>query len=285
MLRRIFAAIACSLGDGALGRIALRQDVVTLAVVAVLAMTTATVACDGLVDGPKGTVVSVVDGDTALLDNGITLRLVGIQAPRLPKGRDVTAEPLAETAKAALAELLVGQAVRLRQSGERQDRHGRALGQLFLADETWVQRRMVATGLARVYSFPDNRACIGPLLAAEAQARQQRLGIWSDPYYAVRRADRPLELAEHSGRYQLVEGRVLHAEKVRDTVYLNFGRYWKEDFTVVIDSAALRRFGTAGLDPLGLDGTLVRVRGWVDSLDGPRIAVTHPEQIEVLAAL
>ena len=258
---------------------------VTFAMVAVLAMTpSAATACDGLVDGPKGTVVAIVDGDTALLDSGITVRLVGIQAPRLPKGRDMTAEPLAETARTALADLLVGQPVRLRHGGERQDRHGRALGQLFLADDTWVQQQMLAGGLARVYSFPDNRACIAPLLAAEAQARQQRLGIWADPYYAVRRADRPLELAEHSGRYQLVEGRVLHAEAVRDTVYLNFGRYWKEDFTVVIDTAALRRFRTAGLDPLGLDGTLVRVRGWVDSHDGPRIAVTHPEQIEVLAS-
>ncbi|MBK8083997.1 MAG: thermonuclease family protein [Devosia sp.] len=251
---------------------------------AVLAMMpSAKAACDGLVDGPKGTVVTVVDGDTALLDNGITVRLTGIQAPRLPQGRDLAAWPLAETAKSGLAGLLVGHAVRVRHGGERHDRHGRTLGQLFLADETWVQQRMVASGLARVYSFPDNRACVAALLAAEAAARQQRLGIWADPYYAVRRADRPLELAEHSGRYELVEGRVLHAEAVRDTIYLNFGRYWKEDFTVVIDRPALARFRTAGVDPLGLDGALLRVRGWVDSHDGPRIAVTHPEQIEVLA--
>jgi hypothetical protein len=37
------------------------------------------------------------------------------------------------------------------------------------------------------------------------------------------------------------------------------------------------------LDPLRLADALVRVRGWVDSHDGPRIEVTHPEQIEVLA--
>ena len=32
-----------------------------------------------------------------------------------------------------------------------------------------------------------------------------------------------------------------------------------------------------------LEGALVRIRGWVDDRDGPRIEVTHPEQIEVLA--
>ena len=39
----------------------------------------------------------------------------------------------------------------------------------------------------------------------------------------------------------------------------------------------------ATLDPVKLGGALVRVRGWIDDRDGPRVAVTHPEQIEVLA--
>jgi micrococcal nuclease len=52
---------------------------------------------------------------------------------------------------------------------------------------------------------------------------------------------------------------------------------------VVIDAAALKLFAETGLDPLTLDGALIRVRGWVDDRDGPRIEVTHPEQIEVLA--
>lgn len=243
-------------------------------------------ACDGLVDGPMGKVVSVVDGDTALLDNGISVRLIGLQAPKLPRGRDFAAWPLAETAKAALESLLVGKDVRVRIGGERRDRHGRTLGQLFVTagPELWVQRQMLSEGLARVYSFPDNRACVTELLAVEATARLKRLGIWADPYYAVRRADRPLELADRAGNYELVEGRVLLTDAVRGGVYLNFGRHWKEDFTVVIDKSALGLFAAAGLDPLTLEGALVRVRGWVDSHDGPRIAVTHPEQIEVLSS-
>jgi hypothetical protein len=32
-----------------------------------------------------------------------------------------------------------------------------------------------------------------------------------------------------------------------------------------------------------LEGALVRIRGWVDDRGGPRIEITHPEQIEVLA--
>ena len=51
----------------------------------------------------------------------------------------------------------------------------------------------------------------------------------------------------------------------------------------MIDARALRLFTDDQFDPLKLSRALVRVRGWVDLEDGPRIAITHPEQIEVLA--
>ena len=58
----------------------------------------------------------------------------------------------------------------------------------------WVQQAMLAQGQARVYSFPDNRACLAELMAAETRARAGGLGIWGDSYYRVRRADRPADL-------------------------------------------------------------------------------------------
>jgi hypothetical protein len=99
----------------------------------------------------------------------------------------------------------------------------------------------------------------------------------------VRRADRPADLAKLAGHYELVEGRVLSAEKVGAQIYLNFGRYYKEDFTAVIDARALRLFADSGIDPGKFGGALLRVRGWIDERDGPRVAITHPEQIELLA--
>lgn len=244
-------------------------------------------ACDGLVDGPKGIVASVTDGDTVVLDSGIVVRLIGTQAPKLALGReDFTDWPKAEASKAALEALVLGKSVRVRHGGERIDRHGRTLGQLFVVgdSETWVQQQMIAGGWARVYSFPDNRACVTQLLDAETLPRLNKLGIWADPYYLVRRADRPDDFAGRPGYYELVEGRVLQAEKAQGRVYLNFGRSWKQDFTAVVDKAALGLFSSAGLDPLRLEGALVRIRGWVDEVDGPRVEITHPEQIEVLRA-
>ena len=63
-------------------------------------------ACEGLVDGPRGVVVSVTDGDTVVLDSGLVIRLIGMQAPKLALGReDFPDWPKADDAKAALEAL------------------------------------------------------------------------------------------------------------------------------------------------------------------------------------
>jgi len=263
----------------------LKSFVVAAALTLAGAIPAAAQWCDDLVQGPTGVVAEVTDGDTVVLDSGLVVRLIGTQAPKLPLGREGFVKwPKADEAKAALDALALGQTVQLGYGGERMDRYGRALAHMFVGeDRLWVQREMVATGWARVYSFPDNRACLPQLLEAEASARTRRLGIWTDPHYTIRAADRPDALLERAGSYELVEGRVLLADAAGGRVYLNFGRYWKEDFTAVLERPALRMFAEAGLDPVTLEGALVRIRGWVDERDGPRIAVTHPEQIEVLA--
>lgn len=262
------------------------KHAVFAAVTAVMTATLPALACEGLRDGPRGTVSQIVDGDTLLLDNGLVVRLIGIQAPKLALGREGLEDwPKGEAARAALAGLALNKQVQLRYGGAQKDRYGRLLAQVFLADESggWMQQQMLGAGMARVYSFADNRACLGELMAAEGRARSMSLGIWADPYYRVRRADRPAAMLALSGHYELVEGRVLLAEASQGRVYLNFGRFWKEDFTAVIDSSALKLFAAEGLDPEKLGGALVRVRGWVDVVDGPRIEITHPEQVEVLA--
>jgi endonuclease YncB( thermonuclease family) len=255
--------------------------------VAVSLISTAAVpACEGLRDGPRGTVTEIVDGDTLLLDTGRVVRLIGIQAPKLALGRDGLSDwPRGDAARAALAGLTLQRQVLLRYGGEEADRHGRTLAQVYVLgpEPVWVQQAMLAQGEARVYSFRDNRACLDELFAAERAARAAGLGIWADSDYRVRRADRPAELLSRAGHYELVEGRVLQAQRVGAQAFLNFGRYFKEDFTAVIDARALRLFADAGRDPLQLGGALVRVRGWIDDRDGPRVAVTHPEQLEVLA--
>lgn len=266
----------------------LTASLVRLAALAALSsVSAAAVACESLRMEQGGVVTSVTDGDTVILDDGRVVRMIGTQAPKLPLDRpDYPTWPLAPEAKVALEALALNKPVRLGFGGEEVDRYGRVLAHVFVTTpdgETWAQHAMVAQGLARVYSFPDNRACLDLLFAAEGRARLGGLGIWSDPYYSIRAADAPGDLLVRAGHYELVEGRVLLAEQRGGRVYLNFGRFWKEDFTAVIEAPALRLFTAAGIDPLKLENALLRIRGWVDDRDGPRIEVTHPEQIEVLA--
>lgn len=228
----------------------------------------------------QGVAVAVVDGDTLILEDGRQVRLVGVQAPKLPLGRaHVRKQPFADEAKAALEELALGRELELRQGGAPQDRHRRILAHLVASDGAWIQGEMLRRGLARVYGFPDNRALLPEMLALEREARAAGRGIWSHSFYALRA---PETLEGDFDSFQIVEGTVRSAARARGKVYLNFGADWRTDFTVTLDGKAQRLFKEAGIDPLALEGRRIRVRGWVEPWDGPLIPATHPEQIEIL---
>lgn len=235
-------------------------------------------------DGGAAIVAAVPDGSTLILQTGDMVRLVGVQAPKLGLGRaDMDDWPFAEAARDHLAERVLGKSVQLWQAGAKRDRHNRFLAHVVDDHGVWLQADLVEHGLARVYSFPDNRACIETLYEHENAARSSRLGIWSHPMFKIYAADRPQSLNGLDGELVLVEGRVLRADKAGSRIYLNFGRVWREDFTLVVGRAAQKLFKEEGRDPLVLENALIRVRGWLETYDGPRVEITHPEQIEVLA--
>ncbi len=237
---------------------------------------------DGLTDGGAGVAVEVVDGDTLILEDGVQVRLVGIQAPKLPLGRErVKKWPLADESRDLLTRLAVGRRLTLHHGGAPVDRHGRRLAHLADADGVWVQGALLAAGMARVYSFADNRALMAEMLALERAARAARRGIWRLEWYAVRRAD-PDPLNRMSGSFQLVEGRVRAADNVRGWRYLNFGDDWRRDFTISITAKDWAAFAAAGYRLADMAGRQVRVRGWLQRRNGPVIRATHPEQIEWL---
>lgn len=223
---------------------------------------------------------AVVDGDTLRLEDGRVLRLSGIDAPRPPAGADPARRwPLAEGAAALLGDLTAGQPLSLAVEVA-EDRYGRVLAQVTREDGLWIQGEMLRRGLARVQTRADAHARTPEMLAVEAEARAARRGLWRTRAYAVRDAADTARLSRDRDSFQVVEGTVMSAAKVKNLIYLNFGSDWREDTTVSIDSAAAKACARAGLDPLALQGRMVRVRGWVTERNGPMIAVTHPEQIE-----
>lgn len=226
-------------------------------------------------------VIRIIDGDTVVLQDKSRVRLVGIQAPKLAIGKKGFRKkfkgwPLAMQSKKALSALILDKAVTLYYGGQRRDRYGRSLAHLFLDNGVWVQGAMLESGMARVYTFPDNRGAVTQMLRREQKARLNDTGIWALDFY------RPIDqekAAEYLNSFQIIKGRVRGAAKVRATYYLNFGDDWREDFTIMIKSAAARKFIKANLSPENYKGKEIEVRGWLKSYNGPMIEVTHPEQI------
>ena len=231
----------------------------------------------------KGPVAIVKDGDSFRLQgDSIDVRLIGLRAPEIAKGRrNFIDQPMGEDAHHALEALLRGHAVSLRVTAHDHDRNGRILAHAIRDDGLWLETEILREGWARVYTFPDNREFAADLLKAERDARAAKRGIWGNPYYAIRAAD-PKALLKDLNTYQLVEGKVADTAEVRGRDYLNFGADYKTDFSVAIDKRALALFGQARLDPLLLKGKTIRVRGFIREYNGPIIDVDHPEQIEVL---
>ena len=227
-------------------------------------------------------VTAVSDGDTLTLDTGAQLRLTGIQAPKLALGRRGFADwPFGMEAKAALERLVLGKRLRLYPGTTPFDRYGRILAQAYAEPgEIWVQGAMLSQGMARVYSFKDNRGCVAELLAPERQARGERIGLWALKTYALRRAD--AVGAADVGQFLLVEGRPVRVSVFKDKAYVNFGPNHRTDFTGVVEASDLALFRAEGYDLNGLAGRTLRLRGWVEMLNGPMIAISHPEQIEIL---
>jgi len=234
-----------------------------------------------LADGGVHKVASVVDGDTVVLDNGKQVRLVGIQAPKLPLDRlNFKPWPLGDEAKAHLKSQILGQDVHLHLGTTAQDRHGRILAHVVRkSDGLWVQGDLLRRGLARVYTFPDNRKLGADMLALERQARKEGLGLWGLPYYAIRSA---YTVRHDVGTFQVVEGKVFDVARVRKRIYLNFSADWRHDFTIQIDHKNEGLFTAQGIDLTQLKGKRVRVRGWVKQKNGPLIQLDHPERLEII---
>ncbi len=224
-------------------------------------------------------VVEIIDGDTLLLENGREVRLVGLQAPKIALGRENFKEwPLGYDARDALTEIALNKNVSLYFGGRDMDRYGRSLAHLFLDDGTWVQGEMLRRGMARVYSFADNRSVVGEMLEAEQEAFGAARGIWSLDYYKIR----PQEISgRYTNSFQIISGKIKDVATVRNNTYLNFGDDYREDFTIVVPSRVKRMFDQMDINLSDLENKNIFVRGWLKYYNGPSIDLTHPEQLVI----
>jgi endonuclease YncB( thermonuclease family) len=238
-----------------------------------------------LTEFSTGTVAAIVDGRSVMLADGREIRLAGIEVPAVRQDRPERAQA-GQSARAALSALVEGKDLVLKHLAPASDRYGRVLAFAYAGTGgTSLQQELLAQGWAWVATDGSSAGpCATELSTAERRARAAKLGLWNDPYYVIRQAERPAEVSAERGRFTLVKGKVVSVRESGGTIYVNFGRRWSEDFTVTILKRNERLFNAAGLEPKSLRGRVVEVRGYVEERGGPWIEAVRPEQITVVNA-
>ena len=137
-----------------------------------IAQKRSTRASDAIQQELRGRVVSVADGDTiTVLDASNTqhkIRLFAIDAPE-------RSQAFGQKSKEQLSGYVFGKDVTVQWKSK--DKYGRILGTIFVGS-TDINLQMVRDGYAHHYKRYDSTPVYA---AAEADARQNRRGLWADP--------------------------------------------------------------------------------------------------------
>lgn len=143
---------------------------------------------DSLAQGETGRVVRIIDGDALVLDTGLSVRLVGIEAPA-PERRNREGQPFADEATRMLEDMVLGRQVQLVYPGITRDRYDRALAYVRTNDnlgpELWLNQEMLQLGGARARIYPDTSRLGESLIEMEAAARAKELGLWALPAWDI----------------------------------------------------------------------------------------------------
>lgn len=226
-------------------------------------------------------VQSVIDPVTFMGEDKKVYRLTGLNSP------DFKIEEGAQSPAQSLKKLIDGQELKIYQT-KNQD-HGRInrMDQQLVHAEIkesriWVQGEILSQGNARVMTAPDNPELLSKMYEIEAKARDAKKGIWADPAYAVLT---PETAVGKENTFQIIEGTIRSISLVRNMIYLNFGPDWKQDFTIAVPSNIRMQFARSGIDPQQLTRAKIRVRGWLQSYNGPYIELTDTHQMEILKSI
>ena len=163
------------------------------------------------------------------------------------------------------------------------DRHG-AVHAGFMVDGADLAAELVRAGKGIVRPHIGERSCLGDLLGLEERSRQDGLGLWREPEYAVADAAASEAVSRRVDRFVIVAGKVEHVGETKDAVWIDFGKIWRTDVTIVVSRKLWPHFEAAGLTMDRIRGRTIRARGVVTLRGGPRLDISEPAAIEVLDA-
>lgn len=214
---------------------------------------------------PKDTlaVAQVIDGDTLRLSNGRSVRLIGINAPEVGRGKRA-GEPYANAARQRLQALVEasGGRIRLVRGAEAKDRYGRILAYGYGITGDNLAAQLLREGLGYHSAIAPNTRLAVCQSQAEQSARNARLGLWQGQ--PVQRA----RALQQSG-FAVVSGKVTRVQRRNGALLLDLD----DVLRVRLPARLLRAYPKAFAHTL--KGRTVEVRGWIVSRSSARSAATR----------
>lgn len=228
-------------------------------------------------------VMKVIDPLTFVGNDKNIYALAGIEVPNSQTGKaDITLEASKKLAELIENKDLVLYVTKNRDKG-RLNRMNQSVAHAEIKqDRIWVEGELLAAGLARVRTTPSNPEMVAEMLKLEKDARDNKRGLWSNSALQILNTD---NVIGQENSFAIVEGTPKAAAITRNMVFLNFADDYKKDFTVGIPTNLRMAFAKRGMDVQKLAHVPLRVRGWIQSYNGPFIEIDHPEQIEVLGKI
>lgn len=129
-------------------------------------------------------VVRVVDGDTIKLENGQTVRYIGIDTPELHHPQK-SVQCFGQQAMEQNKMLVEGKSVRLIKDVSDTDRYGRLLRYVYVEDKTatpssvFVNEYLVKEGYAYAASFPPDVTYADLFKTEQDEAASLKKGLWN----------------------------------------------------------------------------------------------------------
>ena len=225
-------------------------------------------------------VMKVIDPLTFVGNDKNIYALAGIEVPNSQTGKtDITLEASKRLAELIEDKDLVLYVTKTSDRG-RINRMNQSVAHAEIKqDRVWVEGEMLAEGLARVRTTQSNPEMVAEMLKIEKEARDNKRGLWANSTLQILNAE---NVTGQENAFAIVEGTPKAAAITRNMIFLNFADDYKKDFTVGIPTNLRIAFAKRGMDVQKLAHVPLRVRGMVQSYNGPFIEIDHPEQIEVL---